>query len=225
MMKKLIFPALISCSLLSAVQTFGQPYTNDTNSLVNRNDTSNLAMTIANDHAEFIAYAENNMVIMRWGTGQDKEVDHYIVEHSIDSVHFDMLHQIESKEVVDMDSVYQDAESNPDQPINFYRLVTVDSDGISQYSPVIRVDVNAGKAPVLVPSVITMGSTLRLDPYTSGLYQVVFYSPGGQILQSFSSVGSSPFSINTTGWPTGTYYYKISSENRPLVSSGKILLD
>jgi len=64
-----------------------------------------------------------------------------------------------------------------------------------------------------------------LDPYISGLYQVVFYSGSGQVLETFSSVGSSPFSINTTGWPSGTYYYKISSETQPVVSSGKILLD
>jgi hypothetical protein len=76
---------------------------------------------------------------------------------------------------------------------------------------------------VLEPSVIHMGGTLRLDPYTDQLYQINFFTANGQLIGGYS-VNSSSFTVNTTGWPVGMYFYRISSENHPLVTSGKILL-
>jgi hypothetical protein len=214
-MKKLIFPALISCSLLAAAQTFGQSFTNDNNS-------SPVLLSPA-DHSAFVAYAENNIVIMRWATGNEKGVDHYVIEHSADSVHFDPLHQVVSKSAIDMDSSYQDADPYPISPVNYYRLVTVNSDGVSEYSPAVRVDVNTARTPVLEPSVIHVGSTLRLDPYTDQLYQINFFTANGQLIKAYT-VNSSSFTINTTGWPVGMYFYRISGEHQPLVTAGKILV-
>ncbi len=214
-MKKLIFSALISCSLLAAAQTFGQSFTDN-------NSNSPVIFSPA-DHSAFVAYAENNIVVMRWGTGNEKEVDHYLIEHSTDSVHFDPLHQVVSKSAIDIDSVYQDADPYPIAPVNYYRLVTVNSDGVSDYSPAVRVDVNTDKTPVLEPSVVHPGSTLRLDPYTDQLFQIDFFTANGQLIKAYS-VNSSSFTINTTGWPVGIYFYRISAEHQPLVTSGKILV-
>ena len=213
-MKKLIFPALISCSLLVAAQTSGQSFEDNNTPVLNSTP----------DHSAFIAYAENNIVIMKWATGNEKEVDHYVIEHSADSVHFDPLHQVVSKGSIDMDSSYQDADPYPISPVNFYRLVTVNTDGLSEYSPAVRVDVNTAKTPVLEPSVIHMGSTLRLDPYTDQLLQINFFTANGQLMGAYS-VNSSSFTVNTTGWPVGIYFYRISSEHQPLVTSGKILVE
>jgi hypothetical protein len=212
-MKKLIFPALISCSLLVAAQTFGQSF----------GDNNSPVILSPADHSAFFAYAENNIVIMRWGTGNEKEVDHYVIEHSADSVHFDPLHQVVSKSAIDMDSSYQDADPYPASPVNFYRLVTVNSDGVPEYSAAVRVDVNTANTPVLEPSVIHAGGTLRLDPYTDQLYQINFFTANGQLIGAYT-VNSSSFTINATGWPVGMYFYRISGEHQPLVTSGKILL-
>jgi len=213
-MKKLIFPALISCSLLAAAQTFGQ----------SSMDNDSPVLFSPADHSAFVAYAENNIVIMRWATGNEKEVDHYVIEHSTDSVHFDPLHQVVSKSAIDMDSSYQDADPYPISPVNYYRLVTVNSDGVSAYSTAVRVDVNPARTPVLEPSVIRTGSTLRLDPYTDQLYQINFFTANGQLIKAYT-VNSSSFTINTTGWPVGIYFYRISGEHQPLVTSGKILVE
>jgi hypothetical protein len=212
-MKKLIFSALISCSLLVAAQTFGQSF----------GDNNSPVILSPADHSAFVAYAENNIVIMRWGTGNEKEVDHYVIEHSADSVHFDPLHQVVSKSAIDMDSSYQDADPYPASPVNFYRLVTVNSDGVPEYSAAVRVDVNTANTPVLEPSVIHAGGTLRLDPYTDQLYQINFFTANGQLIGAYT-VNSSSFTINATGWPVGMYFYRISGEHQPLVTSGKILL-
>jgi hypothetical protein len=213
MMKKLIFPALISCSLLVAAQTFGQSFA----------DNGSPVMLTPADHSAFVAYAENNIVIMRWGTGNEKQVDHYVIEHSTDSVHFDPLHQVVSKGGIDIDSLYQDADPYPISPVNYYRLVTVNSDGISECSAAVRVDVNTDKTPVLEPSVISQGSTLRLVPYTDQLFQIDFFTANGQLIRAYT-VNSSSFTINTTGWPVGMYFYRISGEHQPLVTAGKILV-
>jgi len=100
-MKKISFLGLIFCSLLAAVKTNGQSFGNDGEPVIQSNP----------DHSAFYAYAENNIVIMRWGTGNEREVDHYVTEHSTDGVHFDPMHQVVAKGAIDEDSSYEDADA------------------------------------------------------------------------------------------------------------------
>lgn len=214
-MKKILFSGLISCGLLAAAQTNAQTFANNGQPVV---------MTDG-DHAAFFAYRENNIVIMRWGAGNESEVDHYVVEHSTDSTVFYPLHQVVSRGTIDAgDSSYQDADAWPQTRVNYYRLTTVMKDGTAVSSPAVRVDVNPAHTPVLVPTVLHEGGTLRMDRnYGDQLMIVEFFNPAGQMMKSYEVNGSS-FNINTTGWGKGLYFYRITDEGHPLVDSGKILV-
>jgi len=214
-MKKIFFSGLALFSVLAALRTDAQTFGNNGTPIIQS----------APDHSTFYAYTENNIVIMRWGAGNESEVDHYVTEHSTDSVHFDPLHQVVSKGSIDEDSSYEDADAYPPSPVNYYRLTTVTKDGAAFSSTAVRVDVDPGRTPALVPTVLHSGETLRMDKnYRDKLMVVEFFTAGGQMIKSYE-VNSSSFNINTTGWARGLYFYRISDEGHPLVDAGKILVE
>jgi hypothetical protein len=173
--------------------------------------------------SNFTAHFENNIVMLQWQTGNEANTDRYIVEHGLDSIHFAPLHEIVA--IQDNDSVtnYDDADSYPEARTNYYRLKEVTKDDQAFYSPVIRVDMDR-PVPVLMPTVVYMGSTVRLDPYyIDQPLTVDFFNTRGMKMASYMVNGSS-FDINTTNWGKGFYFYRISDPNHPLISAGKIMV-
>jgi hypothetical protein len=208
-----IFPLLIV--LLAATPAFSQDIGTNGDPVIASNP----------DHSAFIAWLGNNNVVqMRWGTSVNDQVDHYVVEHSTDGSFFDPLHQLVAKTGIDRDSMYHDADAFPANPVNYYRLTTVLKDGNTFSSPAVKVVVDPGRTPSLVPSVLHEGETLRMDQnYRNKLMIVEFFSPGGKLMAAYQ-VNSSSFNVNTTGWQKGLYFYRITDEGRPLVDAGKILV-
>ncbi|HUB62611.1 MAG TPA: hypothetical protein VL978_17975 [Puia sp.] len=215
-MKKLFFSALFGIGLLGGTQAFSQDIGTDGDPVISGNP----------DHSAFIAYlGTNNVVEMRWGRSVNDEIDHYVVEHSTDGSFFNPLHQVVARNGAVRDSgFYYDADAFPTSPVNYYRLTTFLKDGSSFSSKPVKVTLDPGRTPALVPSALHEGETLRMDQnYRNKLIVVEFFSPSGQFMAAYEVNGSS-FNVNTTGWQKGLYFYRITSEGRPLVDSGKILI-
>jgi hypothetical protein len=212
-MKKII---IFGLGLLATARVFSQDIGTDGVPIIASNP----------DHSAFIAYLGNNNVVeMRWGRAVNDEIDHYVVEHSTDGSFFDPLHLVVAKNGIDPDSMYHDADVFPVHPVNYYRLTTFLKDGSSFSSAGVRVTLDPGRTPALVPSVLHGGETLRMDQnYRDRLIIVEFFTPNGKLMGAYQVNGSS-FNVNTTGWQKGLYFYRITSEGKPLVDSGKILVE
>jgi hypothetical protein len=199
-MKKLFFSGLISCGLLlAAAQTSGQT---------------------------LFAYTENNNIILRWTAANEKFIDRYIVERSSDGVYFTPLHEVVSQGPFtdEGDHLYQDADTYPPGPTNFYRVRTVLSEGGSLYSPIVKVDVNTSDRPVLKPTVIHQGGTIRLDNFHSNqLLSINIFNARGTLLASYL-VNSTDFNINTDHLAKGIVFYRISDEKHALIDAGKLMI-
>jgi hypothetical protein len=199
-MKKLLFSVLIFCGLLlKTAQTRGQT---------------------------LFAYTENNNIILRWTSSNEKFIDHFVVEHSQDDIYFTPLHEVVSKGPFtdDGENLYQDADTYPANPVNFYRVRTILRDGGSLYSPVVRMDVHTVNRPVIKPTVIHMGGNLFLENYYSNqLLTVNFYNGNGTLLGSYMVNGTS-FTINTGHLAKGLLFYSISDETHPLIVAGKLMI-
>jgi hypothetical protein len=101
---------MVSFVLLTALVGFGQEIGTDGGLVIPGNP----------DHSAFIAYLGNNNVVqMRWGRSVNDEIDHFVVEHSTDGSFFDPLHQLVAKNGIDADSVYEDADAFPANPVNY----------------------------------------------------------------------------------------------------------
>jgi hypothetical protein len=217
-MKKLYFSGLISCGLLLvAAQTMGQ---------FEQNGEPVTASTA--NRTGLLAYPENeNIIVLRWFAGNEQLIDHYTIEKSTDSSYFNPMHEVVARGVVEgsgsFDSSYQDEDSYPTSPVNYYRLVTVMKDGSSIYSSVVRVDVNDKRTPILKPTVLHMDATLRVDNFHEQPLQVNFYTASGAIVASYM-VNSTAFNVNSGNWPKGIIFYRISDESHALVNAGKILV-
>jgi hypothetical protein len=106
-MKKMIF---FSFALLATFAGVGQEIGTDGAPVIVSNP----------DHSAFLAYLGiNNVVQMRWGRSVNDEIDHFVVGHSTDGSFFDPLHQLVAKNGIDADSVYEDADAFPANPVNY----------------------------------------------------------------------------------------------------------
>ena len=198
-MKKLLFSGLISCGILSGTAQTSSP---------------------------LFAYTENNIVIIRWTAANERFIDHYVLEHSSDAVHFTSLHEIVSKGPVtdEPDNSYEDADTYPSTAVNYYRLRTVLQDGGSFYSPVVKAEIDNKDMPVLKPTVIHLGGTLRLDNYHSGqLLTVNIFNANGTLVGSWLVNGTS-FNIDTGRLAKGILFYRISDKSHALIDAGKLMI-
>jgi hypothetical protein len=132
---------------------------------------------------------------------------------------------IRSRGVIDGggDSSYEDADSYPLTSPYFYRIRTVFKDGNSIVSPVVRVDVNFRHTPVLKPTVLYRGGTLRMDYTPDQPVRVNFFSTSGALLGSYL-VNSNTFDINTTTFGKGIVIYRVSDKRNALIDAGKIMI-
>jgi hypothetical protein len=216
-MKSILFSGLISCSfLLGAARTNGQTFW----------QFDQPVMASSPNGPRFYAYPENNIVILRWTAGNERSVDRYVIERSTDSIHFDPLHEIVGRGAIDGpgDSSYQDADSYPLTSPYFYRLKTLFTDGGSIYSPIIRMDMDPKRIPVLKPTVLQRGGTLRMDNLQQQQPLVVnFFSASGGLIASYL-VNGTTFDINTSNLGKGILFYRISDSRNALLCAGKILI-
>src|SRR5260221_2871203 len=214
-MKKFIFSGLIFCGmLLVAAQTNAQSFANNGAPII----------VSAADHSGLFAYPENNIVILQWSTGDEKNVDRYVIEHATDTIHFNPLHEVVSRGAIDQDSLYRDMDSYPTSPVNYYRLKTVLSDGSAFYSAIVRADVDSRKTPVLKPTILHMGGTLLMANYHEQPLTVNCFDESGTLVGSFI-VNSTSFDIPViSGWKTGVFFYRISDASHPLINAGKIMI-
>ena len=214
-MKKLYFSALIFCGLLVTAQTNAQ---SSGPAIISDGGAQGPAAT-------FNAYSEtkSNIVVIRWKTSNEGNIDHFVVEHSTDGIHFEPLHEVVARGGAVEAQSYEDGDSYPAADSNYYRLAIVSKDGNSFYSAIIGVDRSGKKMPALTPTVLNMGGTLRVAPYYQQPVVVNFFNESGMKVAAYM-VNSTSFNINTSGWGKGIFFYRISDATHPLIDAGKIMV-
>jgi hypothetical protein len=213
-MKKFYFSALMLCSFFLMNQIHAQT-------------AASQPVSSSQDlYAGFKAYSEkDNIVVLRWHPLDESGVDHFVIERSADSVHFSELRELVAQGGIGQDHAYEDEDSYPPAQVNYYRLKVVDHDGNALYSPAVAVDMTGETVLQVKPSVISAGSTLRLNSHSyfpEPLF-IDFFNANGVRVGSFL-VNNNTFNVNTSNWGRGLYFYRISDTQHPLINSGKILV-
>ena len=214
-MKKIYFSALIFCGLFATAQTTAQSSGSSTISDGGKQGPA----------ATFSAYPESksNLVKISWNTTDEANIDHFVVEHSSDSLYFTPLHELVARGGVVEGQTYADADSYPAAEENYYRLLIVSKDGNTFYSPIIGVDMSGKKMPALTPTVLNRGATLRVSEYFQDPVMINFFNESGMKIAAYM-VNSTSFTINTSGWGKGIIFYRISDATHPLIDAGKIMV-
>ena len=139
--------------------------------------------------------------------------DHYEIEHSVDGVHFSLKENKKASGLKESVNSYTD--NNPESGINFYRVRSVDKNGKSLISPVIKVFLGSVKSGISIYPNPVNGEIIHLEfiGQPVGNYLLTFYNSSGEILQTkalYHKEGSETHLLKIgKKFPTGIYILQI----------------
>lgn len=165
------------------------------------------------------AYPKNNGVQVEWTNQTEKNIYHYIVEHSADGRDFSELRvQLPSGNRGD-EASYTAFDANPAAGINYYRIKATELDGNAIYSKILRVDMGDSKAGLVIyPNpVVNHQLAVAMTGIKAGDYRINIINTSGQLmLQKNLAVRSGAItesvSLPASARP-GVYTLLITGEN------------
>jgi len=111
----------------------------------------------------FEGEAEEDQVVLRWTTGSEFENSFFRIERSSNGIDFVPIGFVDGAGTTNDVINYNFVDRNPLQPVNFYRLVDVDFNGIENTSELVRVAFTAQiEKPVLYPNPVRLGDDIYI---------------------------------------------------------------
>jgi len=144
------------------------------------------------------AWQKNKNILVEWKVGNDNNIDHYEIEHSVDGVQF--LIRDDKNALGLNESVNSYLDESPINGNNFYRIRGIDKNGKSFISPVAKVFLERFKPGISIFPNPVDGEIIRLRfiGQQVGNYLMTLYNSSGEVLR------------------TKTLYHTEASENHSL---------
>jgi len=98
----------------------------------------------------FTGAAETNGNLLNWNTASETNSSYFIIEHSLDIVHFDIIGSVAAAGFSSRSLAYEFLDKGAPDGLSYYRLSTVDVDGATMLSEVITV-LREGQQLVIYP--------------------------------------------------------------------------
>ena len=161
----------------------------------------------------FSTIAKKNAVIMNWNTSTELNTSSFEVQHSLDGVNFASIGVM--KAIGSGANSYQFTDKNPANGINYYRLKSIDKDGVNSYTKVASVIYKAELASFSIyPTIVSNGLVnIKIDNSLCEKVEIGIIDLNGKILQSETiALGSVtnviPYKIKNLS--KGIYFLRIS---------------
>lgn len=164
---------------------------------------------------EFTARADNKNVVTSWHTAQEINLKHYVVEHSIDGVHFVTVGNVIAKANNSSTNDYEFTHINPAAGANYYRLKQVDNDDKFTYSPIVKINFTAGnRQPIAYPNPVKNNLTLAVpnELFTNENYQVVLLDAKKSLIIK-QTLTQATMQIEMSHLAAGTYWLVLIDQN------------
>ncbi len=208
---------LIHMIIVSLIPTisFGQEEGNDSyyeenssnsSSIFNDSDTLHL-LSLSFD----VAISERDALI-EWSTFLDINQYHFTIEHSLDCIGWEAIHQIESVESNNGQCLYSWTDSEPHKNISYYRLKIADAEGYIHYSPIECFNFNevveASKLLVYPNPVI---SNLTIEGSANELEELTILNEFGEDVSStvqFFVTNTDIINIDVSALPAGNFHLR-----------------
>ncbi len=161
----------------------------------------------------FTAALQNNTVQLKWSVSNEFNVNHYIVEHSTDGIHFKFISSMQIQDSNAQQKHYQWLHSMPAAGNNYYRIRQIDNDGQFSYSKIAAVKVVTEGDCTVTPN---PSNDIVLVNCSSAIRYVKCYNAQGTLVKQ--AIGSSTQQrISLKALPAGMYTFKVfTSENNVL---------
>jgi hypothetical protein len=152
-----------------------------------------------------------------WETASEKNNKEFVIERSVDGISFDSVGVVQGSINASQPVKYSYIDENISDPIVYYRLKQIDTNGMFSYSQV--------KVLSFYQNSIRLGQSSIISEFTSGkeIYFVVV-NPLGEIIQQgnyYANAGVTEKKFSFDGLARGIYFIKIVSGD--LSYSGKII--
>lgn len=111
----------------------------------------------------FEGETEDDQVVLRWTTASEFQNSFYRIERSSNGLDFETIGFIDGAGTTNDLNDYVFIDRDPLEPVNFYRLIDVDNNGVENASEVIRVNYTARiEVPVLYPNPVQTGADIYI---------------------------------------------------------------
>jgi hypothetical protein len=155
--------------------------------------------------------------IVRWETVQEKDLDIYIVERSLDGKKFFSIGEVKpkgKKETDKMTYIFED--ESPEAGINYYRLLSRDLDKTKYYSKIVSVEFASALKPKIFPNPFDSELKLELEIeqwLNSEVNIDLFDTAGKQLLNKKITAQGKKLNIDipTEELPVGSYIIRVKN--------------
>ncbi|RYF87084.1 MAG: T9SS type A sorting domain-containing protein [Chitinophagaceae bacterium] len=164
----------------------------------------------------------DNRVKLNWQTAAEINNDYFVVERSIDGLHFQPIDRVTATNAAS-GSTYSGWDNAPVVGINYYRLKQINKDGSFSYSKTIAIDLRkTGKNAVIVQqNPVASKLKLQLQSTANQAVNIVVQDISGrQVLATKMNLqkGLQSTDIDVQMLPSGTYFISTIFQGQKLVS-------
>lgn len=156
----------------------------------------------------FTASLQNKFVQLRWKVANEINVSHYVVEHSIDGIHFNSITQLAAQNNNAVEKEYQWLHTTPVTAINYYRIKQTDRDGKFSYSTIEPVTVNDAGHYTVTPN---PAKDLVNIATSSAMKEIKCFNTYGQLVKTIKA-SSNNQQISIKEFAAGLYILHIITE-------------
>lgn len=151
----------------------------------------------------FTAQAQGSRIALKWSTAEEINSSHFVVERSTNARTWSPVQTVTARgEAAD----YMTLDAAPTSGDNFYRLKSVDHDGKSEYSHVLKVARSRSQTAYVSPNPATSGVIVSLSTAATAPVQLQLVAASGQVVrQAVFARGSSLLRLNLEGTRPGIY--------------------
>ena len=170
---------------------------NGTSFTIGNNGSTALPLTLLSFKAQQVKRGE---VLLDWRVKDEVNMKQYDVQRSVDGKNFTTIGTVNNlgKEV------YTLIDQKPAQGINYYRLSMVESNGLTNYSHIVAININDGKALHASPNPVTGDLTVEVkgEVGKQAVIDIIDYT-GNKVRTVAIPAGK--VTVDMTSLPTGVY--------------------
>jgi len=170
---------------------------NGTSFTIGNNGSTALPLTLLSFKAQQVKRGE---VLLDWRVKDEVNMKQYDVQRSVDGKNFTTIGTVNNlgKEV------YTLIDTKPAQGINYYRLSMVESNGLTNYSHIVAININDGKALHASPNPVTGDLTVEVkgEVGKQAVIDIIDYT-GNKVRTVAIPAGK--VTVDMTSLPTGVY--------------------
>lgn len=184
-------------------------------------DCNVLPVELSEFEASYVPHED--VIDLYWATESERDNDYFIVEKSIDGVHYEPINLVKGVGNSTMETKYYSIDNDPFVGVNYYRLKQVDTSGNSEYSEVRTVNIlNDFYDMISIFPNPTLGiSDVIFNSYNnSEAVLKVFNNLGEQIHEEIIKcvAGGNRFTLDLRNSSDGIYSVTISTNDKTYTS-------